>query len=158
MKHAKKTNNSDNNSKNTTMAAWHGWVAASDKDEATQTLEKRLWDAADQFRANSGLNSQEYSTPVLGLIFLRFADARFAAQRAKLEKDGASARRGRRVYEPDACIAKGILYLSREARESNKPVRDYLSSAFDKWLSNELNENKKKRETPSDYMVGMEKI
>ena len=43
------------------------------------------------------------------------------------------------------------------AREINKPVRDYLSSAFDKWLSNELNENKKKRETPSDYMVGMEK-
>ena len=43
------------------------------------------------------------------------------------------------------------------AREINKPVRDYLSSAFDKWLSNELNENKEKRETPSDYMVGMEK-
>lgn len=48
---------------------WRGWVAASGKDEATQTLEKRLWDAADQFRANSGLKSQEYSTPVLGLIF-----------------------------------------------------------------------------------------
>jgi hypothetical protein len=30
-------------------------------------LEKRLWDAADQFRANSGLKSQEYSAPVLGL-------------------------------------------------------------------------------------------
>ena len=43
------------------------------------------------------------------------------------------------------------------AREINKPVRDYLSSGFDKWLSNELNENKKKRETPSDYMVGLEK-
>ena len=97
-------------------AGWRGWVAASGKDEATQTLEKRLWDAADQFRANSGLKSQEYSTPVLGLIFLRFADARFAAQRAKLEKDGASARRGSRVDEPDAYIAEGILYLSKEAR------------------------------------------
>ena len=97
-------------------AGWRGWVAASGKDEATQTLEKRLWDAADQFRANSGLKSQEYSTPVLGLIFLRFADVRFAAQRAKLEKDGASARRGSRVDEPDAYIAEGILYLSKEAR------------------------------------------
>ena len=97
-------------------AGWRGWVAASGKDEATQTLEKRLWDAADQFRANSGLKSQEYSTPVLGLIFLRFADARFAAQRDKLEKAGASARRGSRVDEPDAYIAEGILYLSKEAR------------------------------------------
>ena len=97
-------------------AGWRGWVAASGKDEATQTLEKRLWDAADQFRANSGLKSQEYSTPVLGLIFLRFADVRFAAQWAKLEKAGASARRGSRVDEPDAYIAEGILYLSKEAR------------------------------------------
>jgi type I restriction enzyme M protein len=97
-------------------AGWRGWVAASGKDEATQTLEKRLWDAADQFRANSGLKSQEYSTPVLGLIFLRFADVRFAAQRAKLEKAGASARRGSRVDEPDAYIAEGILYLSKDAR------------------------------------------
>ena len=158
MKHAKKTNNSDNNSKNTAIAAWHGWVADSGKEEATQTLENRLWDAADQFRANSGLKSQEYLKPVLGLIFLCSADARFAAQRAKLEKDGAFARRGSRVDEPDAYIAEGILYLSKEARETNKPVRDYLSSAFDSCLSNKLNENNKKRETPSDYMVGMEKI
>ena len=37
-------------------------------------LEDRLWDAADQLRANSNLKSSEYSVPVLGLIFLRFAD------------------------------------------------------------------------------------
>jgi hypothetical protein len=49
------------------------WIAPSEKDTATETLEKRLWDAADQFRANSGLKAQEYSAPVLGLIFLRFA-------------------------------------------------------------------------------------
>ena len=40
-------------------------------------LEKRLWDAADELRANSGLRASEYGTPVLGLIFLRFADAKF---------------------------------------------------------------------------------
>lgn len=49
------------------------WVAPTEKDTANQTLEKRLWDAADQFRANSGLKAGQYSTPVLGLIFLRFA-------------------------------------------------------------------------------------
>ena len=61
-------------------------ITPSEKDTATETLEKRLWDAADQFRANSGLKSQEYSAPVLGLIFLRFTELRFAAQCARLEK------------------------------------------------------------------------
>ena len=36
-------------------------------------LEKRLWDAADELRANSKLKSSEYSIPVLGLIFLRYS-------------------------------------------------------------------------------------
>jgi len=61
------------------------WVAPSEKDILTETLEKRLWDSADQFRANSGLKAQEYSGPILSIIFLRFAEVRFAAQRAKLE-------------------------------------------------------------------------
>jgi REP element-mobilizing transposase RayT len=39
--------------------------------------ERRLWSAADEFRANSELKSCEYATPVLGLIFLRYADHRF---------------------------------------------------------------------------------
>ena len=39
------------------------WIAAPAKDAATTALEKRLWDAADQFRANSGLKAQEYSGP-----------------------------------------------------------------------------------------------
>jgi type I restriction enzyme M protein len=69
-----------------------------------------------QFRANSGLKSQEYSSPVLGLIFLRFAEVRFAAQRAKLEKAGASSRRGSRVDEPAAYHAERVVYLPPEAR------------------------------------------
>lgn len=92
------------------------WIAAPAKDNATATLEKRLWDAADQLRANSGLKPQEYSGPILGLIFLRFADVRFAVQRAKLEKAGASSRRGSRVDEPAAYHAEGILYLPPAAR------------------------------------------
>jgi type I restriction enzyme M protein len=30
------------------------WVAPTQKDEANHALAKRLWDAADQFRVNSG--------------------------------------------------------------------------------------------------------
>ena len=40
------------------------WVAPTEKDEANHALEKRVWDAADQFRANSGLKAGEYSGPV----------------------------------------------------------------------------------------------
>jgi len=50
------------------------WLAHSEKDSSNAQLEKRLWDAADDFRANSGLKAQEYSGPILGLIFLRFAE------------------------------------------------------------------------------------
>ena len=47
-------------------------------------LEKRLWDAADELRANSKLKSSEYSVPVLGLIFLRYADHKFAEAEKKM--------------------------------------------------------------------------
>ncbi|MBK6759159.1 MAG: SAM-dependent DNA methyltransferase [Ignavibacteria bacterium] len=92
------------------------WIAPSEKDAASGSLEKRLWDAADQFRANSGLKAQEYSGPILGLIFLRFAEVRFAIKRTDLESVATSSRRGSRVDEPAAYHAEGILYLSKEAR------------------------------------------
>jgi type I restriction enzyme M protein len=78
------------------------WIAPSEKDQDNEVLEKRLWAAADQLRANSGLTSQQYSRPVLGLIFLRFAEVRFAARRSELESAGASGRRGSQVDEPSA--------------------------------------------------------
>ncbi|QHC99499.1 hypothetical protein PspS04_03610 [Pseudomonas sp. S04] len=92
------------------------WIAPSERDATANSLEKRLWDAADQFRANSGLKSQEYSGPILGLIFLRFAEVRFALLRTKLEAEGASTRRGSRVDVPEAYHAESTLYLSQEAR------------------------------------------
>ena len=92
------------------------WIAPSEKDSANGTLEKRLWDAADQFRTNSGLKAQEYSSPVLGLIFLRFADVRFAAVRARLDAGGVSSRRASRVDDATAYHAEGVLFLSPEAR------------------------------------------
>ena len=92
------------------------WIAPSEKDSATTTLEARLWDAADQLRANSDLKAQQYSGPILGLIFLRFAEVRFAALRARLEAAGSTNRRGSRVDDPTAYQAMSVLYLSPEAR------------------------------------------
>jgi type I restriction enzyme M protein len=40
-------------------------------------LENDLWAAADKLRANSDLKASEYSTPVLGLIFLKFVDNKY---------------------------------------------------------------------------------
>ena len=58
----------------------------------TTEIEKRLWDAADELRANSKLKSSEYSVPVLGLIFLRYADHKFA----RAEEDLAATQRAAR--------------------------------------------------------------
>ena len=78
-------------------------------------LEKRLWDAADQLHANSELSSHQYSSPVLGLIFLKFADVKFTKAKTKMEKENTSGRRtiGKTDYQ-----AKGILYLEEKARYS----------------------------------------
>jgi type I restriction enzyme M protein len=92
------------------------WIAPPEKDPGTTTLERRLWEAADQLRANSGLTSQQYSQPVLGLIFLRFAEARFLALRKKLETQAKGSRRGSRVDDPKQYHADGVLYLAPEAR------------------------------------------
>jgi type I restriction-modification system DNA methylase subunit len=40
-------------------------------------LEGNLWQSADMLRADSGLKSSEYATPILGLIFLKFADNKY---------------------------------------------------------------------------------
>lgn len=47
-------------------------------------LEKDLWAAADKLRANSDLKASEYSTPVLGLIFLKFADNKYRQHEAAI--------------------------------------------------------------------------
>lgn len=77
-------------------------------------IEARLWDAADELRANSKLKSSEYSVPVLGLVFLRYADHKFQSVAKELEGTGG----GRRKIGPADYQAKGVLYLPEAARFS----------------------------------------
>ena len=75
-------------------------------------IEKRLWEAADELRANSKLKPSEYSVPVLGLIFLLYADYKFTLVEQQLA--GKSSRRrsvGKENYQ-----AKGALFLPESAR------------------------------------------
>jgi len=76
-------------------------------------LENRLWGVADELRANSDLKSSEYSVPVLGLIFLKYADVRFRRLEKTLE--GGS---GRRKITKTNYQAEGVLYLPEESRYS----------------------------------------
>ena len=74
-------------------------------------LQSKLWEAADQLRANSSLKASEYASPVLGLIFLRYADQRFA-QASELVGSGSA----RRPTGPEDYQATGALYLPEESR------------------------------------------
>ena len=76
-------------------------------------FQRRLWEAADQLRANSKLRASEYSVPVLGLIFLKYADSRFQAASEFLSGQY-SARRGGPSKE--AYQAQGAMYLPEKAR------------------------------------------
>ena len=75
-------------------------------------IENRLWDAADELRANSKLKASEYSVPVLGLIFLRYADHKFSVA----EEELAGTSTGRRQVGKMDYQARGVLYLPEKAR------------------------------------------
>src|SRR5438093_8552089 len=74
-----------------------------------------LWDTADGLRANSHLKAAEYSIPVLGLIFLKFADRRFG----EVEGELAGKALGRRTPGKVDYQSKGVLYLPARARFDN---------------------------------------
>jgi type I restriction enzyme M protein len=53
--------------------------------EHIEAIEKRLWSAADNLRANSNYASNEYFLPVMGLVFLRHAYSRYLVVKEKIE-------------------------------------------------------------------------
>ncbi len=78
-------------------------------------IENRLWSAADELRANSSLRGSEYSTPVLGLIFLRYADHKFTQVKQEIGGEASTSRR--RLTDPRTQYqARGAFYLPEEAR------------------------------------------
>ena len=82
-----------------------------------KNLKDTLWATADQLRANSGLKSTEYAEPILGLIFLRFADVKYSKYeceiKAEFEKNKGT-RMERSIHE--IAIEKCGFYLPEEAR------------------------------------------
>ena len=93
--------------------------------EHIESIEKRLWSAADTLRANSNFAANEFFMPVMGLIFLRHAYSRYLAVKDEVVKSLPS--RGGKTREPtkEDFSAKGAVFLRPEAQF------DYLVSLPD---------------------------
>ena len=78
-------------------------------------IESRLWNTADELRANSDLRSSEYSTPVLGLIFLRYADHKFTQIEQEISSESPTSRRIR-IDPRTQYQARGAFYLPEKSR------------------------------------------
>jgi type I restriction enzyme M protein len=81
-----------------------------------EKLERDLWAAADNLRANSKLTSSDYFMPVLGVIFLRHAANRFEAARRQIEEDQAAGRMPKRKIVPADYVRRRALFLPEPAR------------------------------------------
>lgn len=82
-------------------------------------IESRLWSTADQLWANTGLRPAQFSTPVLGLIFLRHAENCFVNAQAQLAQEN---------VKPDEIDKydyqeRGVIYLPDAARFSQLQAR-----------------------------------
>lgn len=85
-------------------------------DSNIEALEKRLWTAADQLRANSDFASNEYFLPVMGLIFLRHAYSRYLAVKPEIEA-GLPSRGGvTRPLTKEDFTSRGAIFLQPEAQ------------------------------------------
>ncbi len=85
--------------------------------EQLKQLENDLWAAADNLRANTDLKSSEYATPVLGLIFLKFADNKYREAEKAINREYTKLQ-GTRRQKPisEIAIEKCGFYLPDHAR------------------------------------------
>lgn len=83
-------------------------------------LKKKLWDTANDLRANSGLEYSQFSEPILGLIFLKFADNKYSQSEDEIIKEYEELKGSRREKTIDEISqAKCGFYLPKESRYKN---------------------------------------
>ena len=99
-------------------------------------LEADLWRAADSLRANSDLKASEYSTPVLGLIFLKFADNKYRQFEESILAEYQKLKGGRLEKKvSDIAIERCGFYLPDHARYDHLlglPEKDDIANALKK--------------------------
>ncbi len=80
-------------------------------------LQAKLWNSADVLRSSSGLKSSEYAEPILGFIFLRFAECKYKRYEKEINEEYnkmKDSRAAREIHE--IAIEKCGFYLPDEAR------------------------------------------
>ena len=75
-----------------------------------------LWKMADDLRANSGLASNEYFMPILGLLFLRQATNRFNEALASIQADQAVGKIAHRPLVEADFLSRRAMMLPEQAR------------------------------------------
>lgn len=100
-------------------------------NDELKDLKARLWQTADQLRSGSGLKSSQYSAPILGLIFLRFADSKYSKYEAEIlaEYKKSKGTRAEKQLHEIATIKCGF-YLPDSARYEtllNLPEQDNIA-------------------------------
>jgi type I restriction enzyme M protein len=94
------------------------------------SVQRTLWAAADELRANSSLAANEYRGPVLGLIFLAYAEFRFDQVREEVEERATA----RHPVTADDYRARSVLFIRDDARLSHLvelPEMEDLGGAVD---------------------------
>lgn len=83
--------------------------------EQLKKLEDDLWAAADKLRADSGLKPSQYSAPILGLIFLRFASIKYKKAKPEIEKEFKNQKGRNQKTIDEIALLKCGFYLPPEA-------------------------------------------
>ncbi len=84
--------------------------------EHIEAIEKRLWSAADNLRANSNYASNEYFMPVMGLVFLRHAYSRYLSVKEQIEPKLPSRGGKTRDLTKEDFSQQGAIYLRPKAQ------------------------------------------
>jgi len=86
-------------------------------NEQLKALEDKLWESANALRAYGGIKAADYEVPVLGLIFLKFADNKYRQHEADILAEYQQ-HQGSRMETPIETIAtrKVGFYLPEQAR------------------------------------------
>lgn len=126
-------------------------------------LQDKLWDSANSMRAYGGIKASDYAVPVLGLIFLRFADNKYSQFEKEILEEY-QRDKGSRMERAISAIAieKCGFYLPEEARYDfllNLPKEKKLAKALEEAMSSieKFQDDKFQGVLPTDTYFEIEK-
>jgi len=118
-------------------------------------LYERLWAAAEQLRANGELKLNEIAEPILGLIFLKFADVKFRQAEKEILAERAKTSGRQAPITPDHYKQRGVPYIPETAGYAhlmNMPEGENIGRAINDAMKTIEEENRELAGIlPQDY-------